>query len=765
MSPRGPLRGWAARYAVSRLGAAPGPCRMFQELRTRLAFVRQLSQASVEPHLVRTRAKALSRVVKSVSILEEFNTERKGYGSRFVLREANPIRKWWGILVALLLLYTVTVFPYKLSFIDFKIPRPPQPSVAWDVVETFVDVCWWIDLGINFFQSFRDQEEAEVTSLPLIAKRYLYSNFLINLVACTPRPLERRVTALSFGEAPSAGRQAGGIGFAPLVRLARLVRLAKLIAFVTESSVWRKVQSMRSMRIVSFLAGLMGVVHLTACGLYLCAVFQSNQATTWVALRPVYGHGESRFLSEADSGEQWLHSLYIALSVFTGVGLDAFAINMGECFYTCAMMIVGAVVQSVVVSRIMNLVTNADQENTELNKKRELVARFAQHVQLEAKMSNELSRWISKTKSALEGYDQDEMRKILMFSLPESIMEKLHGVAFNGRLVKNRLISVCAKQTQRLPPRFPLLVALAVQMVKYQTGDMVYHWSDHPWNLFLVFDGTFAYIARPGPNGGICEVPAGPRRSDAVMESVVSEQASGWSHKTLPEVQQDLVQGGSTISPYLLFGSSNYFGEFEMFVDKTRVTSVRCEQSGTVLTISKVHFARLLDEFPDFGELWMSRALTREGHRKAALKRLKDCMQYLQLAVCTIQKHFRLRTPLHLRGQSLEVVVEAIIIDAHSGLLKVEGSPSPVSGRSPTPSKDPSEHDEAAAIGTDLLAIAEAADLLEEVDALRSEVRNGQALLLKLLDDTLEAVNRRRKELMQATTLGVTEALPLREAF
>eukprot|EP00434_Breviolum_minutum_P013898 symbB.v1.2.012256.t1/scaffold843.1/size158467/7 len=83
-----------------------------------------------------------------------------GCGSSFVLKESNMFRKFWGFIVGLLLLYTGTIFPYKLAFIEFYIggteEMEKESTRAWAPIEQTVDILFWIDLFLIFIFSYKD---------------------------------------------------------------------------------------------------------------------------------------------------------------------------------------------------------------------------------------------------------------------------------------------------------------------------------------------------------------------------------------------------------------------------------------------------------------------------------------------------------------------------------------------------------------------------------------------------------------------------------
>ena len=84
----------------------------------------------------------------------------------------------WTIVVLLLLLYTAIVTPFVVVFID----NPPLPLFIWELI---IDGLFMIDIIINFFTPYYD-EGILIKDKWKIAKNYLKSWFLIDLIACIP---------------------------------------------------------------------------------------------------------------------------------------------------------------------------------------------------------------------------------------------------------------------------------------------------------------------------------------------------------------------------------------------------------------------------------------------------------------------------------------------------------------------------------------------------------------------------------------------------
>lgn len=153
-----------------------------------------------------------------------------------------------------------------------------------------------------------------------------------------------------------------------------------------------------------------------------------------------------------------------------------------------------------------------------------------------------------------------------------------------------------------------------------------------------------------GDGGVVAQLKAGAGADDGSRSAVCSLQNSSGllSVGKMPDVEE---KDANVLYPYRLFGPSSYFGDMECMSGCMRQSTLRCEKAGTTLLLRKKDLTELIDEFPQFGEAWISSAWRREGLRTQALKRLtercgwvgldKESRSHKHLAACTIQRRYR----------------------------------------------------------------------------------------------------------------------------
>lgn len=202
---------------------------------------------------------------------------------------------------------------------------------------------------------------------------------------------------------------------------------------------------------------------------------------------------------------------------------------------------------------------------------------------------------------------------------------------------------------------------------------------------------------------------------------------------------------GPLLSPFLLFGSGSYFGEFEMFIQKPRVCSVRCELTGTLLALSKAEFIRLADEFPDFADIWKARSLRREGHRKASLRKLTEGRSLKHLAAIMVQRFLRKRCPppgATVRASLCGLrpsVTDPFMLSKVALRPSVTVSSSTCTGDEPAKWEGLPDVRDAETLRAHLREVTR---LRADMDALRSEIHNGHDGVKRKLSAIVHALSR-----------------------
>jgi CRP-like cAMP-binding protein len=578
--------------------------------------------------------------------------QRENCGERFVFTERDTLVTVWSVVLLLVLIYVGTIFLFRFAFLTFHLDETginplAENMLAWNVWDYIVDALFWFDLIFNFFLSFEDARGHEVKDMWRIAKRYLKGRFWFNLLACLPTEAAKGIVHVIFhltDTGPST--DLGVIRIFRLhrmtrlskiaTRMARLASLAKLAQFKIKVRGWEWFKSLRGVRVMNFLLKLMFISHLMACGWYLTAALHNDPSITWVGRRKVVVDGEERPLLGVGPVEQWMTSMYFILTVFTTVGFgDISAGTEAEIVYIVLTMFVGAVVHSIIISEVIEVVTSTSRTDEFIQKQTQLLEAFSCHANLDPKLHDRILVDLKRRSRLWAGntsFDKEELKTLLLSKyMPRSVISQLPQGLHCGQLCKNIFLQQEFTRYS-MPARLPSLMAIHLISVEFMSGEIIYQLHDFAFYLSLVLDGVFACVGFPGSDGG----------RDAMSFSWGSSRSFGHDKGGMPARQLNEEQGMSKLLfPYRLFGPNSYVGDLECITSTMRRSTVRCERSGKMLILKKPDLFELINEFPHYGELWAAAAWRRESLRKKALKQLKAPLNYHNFAVIMIQRFIR----------------------------------------------------------------------------------------------------------------------------
>jgi hypothetical protein len=523
-------------------------------------------------------------------------------------------------------------------------------SRFWMYLEIYViDSLFVLDVILNFFFSFRNEYDYEVVDMPTIASKYLRGAFMLDFITCIPPRL------FLGNETGGSHRLARVLRIGRILKLGKLLRLTRIRRILETSPFWAWLQEFRSSRFLKLLIGLLWSVHIVACGLYLVAYFHedANEFEHWVTRRGI---------REAPALEQWAHGMYFVLTTFTTVGYgDMSAGTVVEIIYVSFMMIVGAIVNGIITSEIIGVVTHMDREASQASDMKRLVDDFAHHTDLGGKMRHELNEWSSRLKKVKQGLDADNMNKLINNYLPRKLLSKLPDHVFGGQLKQNMLLTRPHAFGMHIPTRLPLRLAISLSQWHYKKQEVVYYPRDYSWNLHLVLEGTFAYVAQLDSRAfSIASRSMRSSRYFGGAAPVVERKGSITSRFGRRKSEDaDADDATPNVFPYQLFSNLSYFGDIELLhgpegsalKPSPRVSFARCESKagGILLKLAKEDLSNIYSEYPLFVDVWRAAVPIRECHRTRLLAEMKVGRDYLNLAAFTIQDNFRRRWWSQLR--------------------------------------------------------------------------------------------------------------------
>ena len=260
----------------------------------------------------------------------------------------DTFRLTWNLVQGMILIYVAIAVPFRIGF---DIELETYTNGWW--FEAVVDAFFIMDMVLNFFTGYYDEDDALEMRRVMIWKHYLKSWFIIDLVSCLP--IQYVMIALDMdGESGATSQHTKLLKGLRLFRLAKLLRLGKL-----RDIFYQYEEEMASLAFAAKFAFYV-IMILYACHLIGCLWFLIG--STSVAGNPVgtepAGWIANRGITDATVEVQYLSSIYWAMTVLTTVGFgDIGPSTPAEMVFSCVAEIAGCFMFAILMGSIAAMIT------------------------------------------------------------------------------------------------------------------------------------------------------------------------------------------------------------------------------------------------------------------------------------------------------------------------------------------------------------------------------------------------------------------------
>lgn len=465
----------------------------------------------------------------------------------------------WEAVVTLLLLWTAAVVPLRLAFWTSE-------DAGIVAVEYTVDCLFALDILVHFSTAFYDDEGRLVTGRRAIAKRYLSTWFLVDLVAVFPYRL------LSGGG--ESGHAARLLRVPRVFKLMRLLRVAKLLKVARiDGPVARLLhylyvhRGVRRMMRFAFWALLLN--HWTACVWYYVAYLDDFSEDTWIN-----SSTGSDALQGASGGKLYLAALYFSLSSCTTVGYgDLTAGQTSEYWVSIAAMLVGVTFYSFAIGNMSAVMVTSDQRAASAATKMDNLNRFLTHFEVPHELATRCRAFLTYTSEKSHAFSRDEILRNLSPALRTEVITLVCKDTIESiRLFRDKPDSFVSEVVQHLRP------------VPFEPGAYVIAEGDPGDDVYFLAHGRAAAVVNVNANG------VGPRDE----------------------------------KPILTFVEGSYFGDSAALTRTNNAFAVRAVTECHLLSLRRADLAAAVEKHASIGaEMRRTAAVRDERMREAAGKEIE----------------------------------------------------------------------------------------------------------------------------------------------
>lgn len=395
----------------------------------------------------------------------------------------------WDMLAMWLLFYSIIATPIKLTF-DFEAVNGCSTDInnqEWHFyADLVVDIIFLLDIIVVFRTAFFDQETRLLVTEPwLIARRYLRSYFVLDLLSAVP---------LGVILMPYCGSSTGAEQVLRAPRLVRQLRMLRILRLLRISKVKYYLDTIQDrlhihpgvLRLMKFTLIVFMVTHLNACLFFLLGEsYKGDDGTqeTWTTTETNMlpnGLGEEVVITRLSIAEQYCVSLYWSTTTLTTLGYgDITPITLPEVVFCTVVIIEGGAALGWVVGSMADLLSRLN-----LRKKRhyermqyweDVFYRGAFPPILRRKIRSYLEYMLSNGMTKLPGFAQRELSKGNLRSLMSFIYrEHLRKVPWFRSLSDDVLTDL----------------ALALDHISVPPGEIIYREGETGDTMYLLQKGA-----------------------------------------------------------------------------------------------------------------------------------------------------------------------------------------------------------------------------------------------------------------------------------
>lgn len=394
-----------------------------------------------------------------------------------VLNPEGLFKRIWGILMLILLIYTLLITPYRIAFDD------PSLVDSWFWLEISMDFIFIIDIFINSISAYEKPNGTLETSRRKILWKYFKTWFLLDLVGCLP------VVVIDLFEANNQDKQHSE--FADILRLFRLIRLSRiqridgLAKFGTNDMGENWIDRLQDalsintgvLRIMKFVVTVMLIVHQVGCFWYFLAKLEGFPPDCWVVKTNMMDRPEPSL---------YIASIYWAFTTLATVGYgDITGGTKVERTFSILWMLVGVGFYSYTIGSLTSVLCTLDTRANELTIKLNAVDLITREARLAPELKLKLRKAI---KMHAKKTELDTGDKQLMYnSLPKTLRYQVALNMYEGAAIRIPFF-------QCRTPEFINLIIPNLQYNFFETAEYVYNYNDDADEIYIISKGRVNFV-------------------------------------------------------------------------------------------------------------------------------------------------------------------------------------------------------------------------------------------------------------------------------
>ncbi|XP_054709399.1 potassium voltage-gated channel protein eag-like [Uloborus diversus] len=388
----------------------------------------------------------------------------------------------WDWVILCLTFYTAIMVPYNVAF-----KNKTSEDVSLLVLDSIVDVIFFIDIVLNFHTTFVGPGGEVVSDPKIIRMNYLKSWFIIDLLSCLPYDV---FNAFDHEEDQGIGSLFSALKVVRLLRLGRVVR--KLDRYLEYGAAM----------LILLLCFYMLVAHWLACIFYSIGRSDAENGVSYSWLWKLGNVTQQQFnfsrLTSAGKhiplkyeliggpprGTMYITALYFTMTCMTSVGFGNVAAETdNEKVFTICMMIIGALLYATIFGHVTTIIQQMTSATARYHEMLNNVREFMKLHEVPKALSERVMDYVVSTWAMTKGIDTTKVLSYCPKDMTADICVHLNRKVFNEHPAFRLASDGCLRA-----------LAMYFTMEHSAPGDLLYHTGESIDTLCFVVTGSLEVI-------------------------------------------------------------------------------------------------------------------------------------------------------------------------------------------------------------------------------------------------------------------------------
>ncbi|XP_031626664.1 potassium voltage-gated channel protein eag isoform X3 [Contarinia nasturtii] len=382
----------------------------------------------------------------------------------------------WDWVILCLTFYTAIMVPYNVAF-----KNKTSEDVSLLVVDSIVDVIFFIDIVLNFHTTFVGPGGEVVSDPKVIRMNYLKSWFIIDLLSCLPYDV---FNAFDHDE-DGIGSLFSALKVVRLLRLGRVVR--KLDRYLEYGAAM----------LILLLCFYMLVAHWLACIWYSIGRSDAENGVQYSWLWKLANVTQSPYsyvwLNDTNTPEiingpskktMYVTALYFTMTCMTSVGFGNVAAETdNERVFTICMMIIAALLYATIFGHVTTIIQQMTSATAKYHDMLNNVREFMKLHEVPKALSERVMDYVVSTWAMTKGLDTEKVLTYCPKDMKADICVHLNRKVFNEHPAFRLASDGCLRA-----------LAMDFTMSHSAPGDLLYHTGESIDSLCFIVTGSLEVI-------------------------------------------------------------------------------------------------------------------------------------------------------------------------------------------------------------------------------------------------------------------------------